>query len=59
MDIASKIKLMKEEAQRLDDERMVVENRIKELKSLIELKKIKEAKLEEAKKMEAELLALL
>lgn len=59
MDIASKIKLTKEEIQKLDEQQSVMEDRIKELKTLVESKKKKESKIEELKKMEAELLASL
>lgn len=59
MDLASKIKLVKEESQKLDDQRVELENQIKEMKKLLEDKKIKELKIEELKKMEMELLASL
>lgn len=57
MDLASKIKILKEESQRLDDEKIRLENQIKELKALVEEKKKKEEKIVELKRIEKELLA--
>lgn len=59
MDAPSKIKELKEASQRLDDEKIRLENRIKELRALVDDNKKKEQKIEELKKTEAELLAAL
>ncbi len=57
MDLASKIKILKEENQRLEEERIRSENQIKELKALVEDNKKKQQKIEDLKKAEADLLA--
>jgi hypothetical protein len=59
MDVASKIKLMKEKSQQLDQEFNETNARIKELTGLVDSNKAKADKLEEAKKREADLLASL
>jgi hypothetical protein len=59
VDIASKIKIMKERAQLLEQEISEANSRIKELTALIENNKAKETKLEDLKKKEAEMLATL
>jgi hypothetical protein len=59
MDLDSKIKSLKEECGKLDEERSIREKRIFELKALVEEKKKKSARLEEMKRVEEELLASL
>jgi hypothetical protein len=59
MDIASKIKAMKQEIQSMDDMKAAIEGRIKELKELVALKIQKAAKLAELEKQEAELMSQL
>jgi hypothetical protein len=59
MDIASKIKAMKQEIQAMDDAKLAIEARIKELKDLVNMKLQKAAKLAELEKQEAELMAQL
>jgi hypothetical protein len=59
MDIASKIKAMKQEIQSIDDMKAAIEGRIKELKELVALKIQKAAKLAELEKQEAELMSQL
>jgi hypothetical protein len=56
MDIASKIKMLKEEAQRLDDERIKLDNQNKELAALVETNKARAQKVEELKVKQSELL---
>ena len=59
MDIASKIKIIKQEVQSIDDETAIINKRIAELKSLIDEKKKKEQKLQDLIRLEQEMLALL
>ena len=56
MDVASKIKDAKSEINILEEERMILEKRIKELRSLIELKRNQQAKIADLKKLEEDLL---
>jgi hypothetical protein len=57
MDVASKIKLMKEKAQQLEQEIVEASSRIKELSGLVEANKNREVRLADLAKKESELLA--
>ena len=59
MDVDSKIKLLKTDIQTLEERMIVLGKRISELKSLVEDKKKKEAKIAELIEIERELMASL